>query len=124
MCVQQHLLHFSFYSYYFKIASSNISNKRFIFYSIIISFNIVEKYNLSEIDNYQNLPTTFSNSVSSKPLENTARSTPMAQMTSLRNGWLVGQRDSGKDRGSLQKGGGGARRMMLEKSKDERRWSE
>lgn len=48
----------------------------------------------------------------------------MAQMTSLRNGWLVGQRDSGKDRGSLQKGGGGARRMMLEKSKDERRWSE
>lgn len=38
----------------------------------------------------------------------------MAQMTSLRNGWLVGQRDSGKDRGSLQKGGGGARHMMRE----------
>lgn len=31
----------------------------------------------------------------------------MAWMTSLRNSWLVGQRDSGKDRGSLQKEGGG-----------------
>lgn len=31
----------------------------------------------------------------------------MAWMTSLRNSWLVGQRDSGKDRGSLQEEGGG-----------------
>lgn len=31
----------------------------------------------------------------------------MARMTSLRNSWLVGQRDSGKDRGSLQGEGGG-----------------
>lgn len=30
----------------------------------------------------------------------------MARMTSLRNSWLVGQRDSGKDRGSLQGEGG------------------
>lgn len=34
----------------------------------------------------------------------------MARMTSLRNGWLVEQRGSGKDRGSLHggwRGGGG-----------------
>jgi len=30
----------------------------------------------------------------------------MARMTSLRNSWPVGQRDSGKDHGSLQREGG------------------
>lgn len=31
----------------------------------------------------------------------------MARMTSLRNSWLVGQRDSGEDRGLLQGERGG-----------------
>lgn len=45
----------------------------------------------------------------------------MARMTSLRNSWLVGQRDSGKDHGSLQGVGGGE---AYDAREERRRWTE
>lgn len=59
--------------------------------------------------------------------ENIIQSTPMARMTSLRNSWLVGQRDSGKDHGSLQGaggGGGGEAYDAREEGDNGQRWHE